>query len=121
MSSGPKRKGPEDGGSRLSAPARDIQNYAVAGDVVLNAHVEVVSRLVEDPASPFGGQIIEVPIRTTSVRQEPSASSPSSRHRPQIIVATDSGTVAVFMDDPVPASGLVRHIVHHREIRRSDN
>ena len=38
-----------------SAPARDIQNHTVTRCIVLNAHIEVIAPLVEDPAGPLCG------------------------------------------------------------------
>src|SRR5262245_44538715 len=44
---------------RRSTPAGDLQDHAVAGDVVLNAHEEALAPRVEDPAGRFGAQIVQ--------------------------------------------------------------
>src|SRR5262245_35940909 len=50
------------------APTCDVQDDAVTRDVMLNAHVEVVSKLVEDPTSPLSGQVIECANPDATVR-----------------------------------------------------
>jgi len=46
-----------------------------------------------------------------------SSSRPSSRHDPQVVVASDSGPSPSSWKDPVATAGLVRDVVHHRLLR----
>ena len=41
--------------------------------------------------------------------------------RPEVVVPADLGSVAVFVEDPVPPARLEGHVVHHRQLRRADH
>src|SRR5262245_16725730 len=103
-----------------SAPAGDVENHPMARCVVLNTHVEVISRLVEEPAGPLRGQIVERTDPDAAIRQTVVIVA-IVETVPEIVVAADFRTIAVLVNDPVPAARLMREVVHHCELRRADD
>lgn len=117
------RTGPTPPGSPL--PAGDVEDHPVAGQVVLDADVEVGAGGIEDAARPLRSL---AGVRSTCRAQIVDRRHPDAAvaHRadvlsvrqtvPQVVVLARGDVVAVLVDQPVPAAGLVRD-VHHRELR----
>ena len=101
-------------------PAGDLEDHAVAADVVLDADEEAAGRGVEDAAGPLGGQVVQrrrcgCSRRTASRRPRRRRGSPTGR------CCGPRRAVAVLVDDPVAAARLVGDVVHHRELRVADD
>ena len=80
-----------------SAPARDVQDDAVARHVVLNAHEVVVSPLVEDAAGRFGSEVVERHHADAAIRLIVGIVAVVEA-RPDIVVAANLGSVTVLVD-----------------------
>src|SRR5262245_42980500 len=104
------------------SPAGDLQDRPVAAYVVLDAHVEVLPRLVEEPAGPLSGRVVESPDPDATVRERVDIRAVVEA-APEIVVRTDAGRLrtggAVLVEDPVPTAGLVGDVVGHVDRSRA--
>ena len=71
--------------NRPLVPAGDVEDDARAGDVVLDADIEVAAAGVEDAPGPLGGQVIEGGDADAAVALEVGV-GPVRQAVPQIIV-----------------------------------
>src|SRR5262245_62628630 len=98
------------------SPAGDLQDRPVATYVVLDAHVEVLPRLAEEPAGPLSGRVVECPDPDATVSERVDIRAVVEA-APEVVVRTDAGRLrtggAVLVEDPVPTAGLVGDVVGH--------
>src|SRR5512138_2347767 len=100
-------------------PAGDLEDDAVARDVVLDADEEAPAPGVEDAAGPFRGEVVERADAHAAVG-EAIVVRAVLEARPQVVVASHLRAVAVLVEDPVAAAGLVGDVVHHRLLGCAD-
>ena len=104
----------------MLSPAGDVQDHAVARHIVLNADVEVIAPSIKKPARPFRVQVIDRADLHTAIGQEVVVISIIDAG-PEVVVATDLWTIAVFVNDPAATARLVGEVVHHREVGGADD
>jgi len=101
-------------------PARDLEDHAVPGHVVLDADPEALAGSVEDAAGRLRVQVVQRGHANTTVAQEVGIGSVVETVE-DVVVAAHLRTVAVLQDHPVPALRLIGDVVHHREVGSADH
>src|SRR4029453_18369264 len=101
--------------NRRLFPAGDVEDDALAGDVVLDADIEVAAAGVEGAFGSLGGQVIQGGDADAAVALEVGVGA-VGQAVPQVVVvgALQVGDrLGVLVEDPVAAMRLVGDVVGH--------
>src|SRR5215216_182858 len=104
-------------------PAGDVEDDTLAGDVVLDADIEVAAAGVEDAPGPLSSEVVEGGDADAAVALEVGVGA-VGQAVPQVVVvgALEVGDcLGVLVEDPVAPVGLVGDVVGHGQGRAAGN